>query len=201
MTHLMNMGNLLRMARDTVSNPREGAETVLALGLPKQALWLAFALVVVLSMLLGDLLYLLADLPRDGAMTGPLGASPLVMGLLQGAFLFLMAHAVTLVGRMFGGTGRFDEALALIVWLQFIFLCVQILQLAAVLVIPPMAGLITMLAVGLFFWLLVNFIATLHGFTSLGMVLVMTILSGFTILFVLSLILTLLGVTFEGPPV
>lgn len=201
MTHLMNMGNLLRMARDTVSNPREGAETVLALGLPKQALWLAFALVVVLSMLLGDLLYLLADLPRDGAMTGPLGASPLVMGLLQGAFLFLMAHAVTLVGRMFGGTGRFDEALALIVWLQFIFLCVQILQLAAVLVIPPMAGLITMLAVGLFFWLLVNFIATLHGFTSLGMVFMMTILSGFTILFVLSLILTLLGVTFEGPPV
>lgn len=201
MTHLMNMGNLLRMARDTVSNPREGAETVLALGLPKQALWLAFALVVVLSMLLGDLLYLLADLPRDGAMTGPLGASPLVMGLMQGAFLFLMAHAVTHVGRLFGGTGRFDEALALIVWLQFIFLCVQVLQLAAVLVIPPMAGLITMLAVGLFFWLLVNFIATLHGFTSLGMVLVMTILSGFTILFVLSLILTLLGVTFEGPPV
>ena len=123
------------------------------------------------------------------------------MGLVQGALLFLMAHAVTLVGRMFGGTGRFDEALALIVWLQFIFLCVQILQLVAVLVIPPMAGLITMLAVGLFFWLLVNFIATLHGFTSLGMVFVMTILSGFTILFVLSLILTLLGVTFEGPPV
>lgn len=201
MTHLMNMGNLLRMARDTVSNPREGAETVLALGLPKQALWLAFALVVVLSMLLGDLLYMLADLPQDGAMTGPLGASPLVMGLMQGAFLFLMAHAVTHVGRLFGGTGRFDEALALIVWLQFIFLCVQVLQLAAVLVIPPMAGLITMLAVGLFFWLLVNFIATLHGFTSLGMVFVMTILSGFTILFVLSLILTLLGVTFEGPPV
>ena len=43
------------MARDTVSNPREGAETVLALGLPRQALWLAFALVVVLSMLLGDI--------------------------------------------------------------------------------------------------------------------------------------------------
>lgn len=201
MTHLMNMGNLLRMARDTVSNPREGAETVLSLGLPRQALWLAFALVVVLSMLLGDLLYMLADLPQDGAMTGPLGASPLVMGLMQGAFLFLMAHAVTHVGHLFGGTGRFDEALALIVWLQFIFLCVQVLQLAAVLVIPPMAGLITMLAVGLFFWLLVNFIATLHGFTSLGMVFVMTILSGFTILFVLSLILTLLGVTFEGPPV
>ncbi|MBF9060138.1 YIP1 family protein [Rhodobacterales bacterium HKCCSP123] len=201
MSQLLNMGNLLRMARDTVSNPREGAETVLALGLPRQVLWLAFALVVVLSMLLGDILYLVAGLPDDGALTGPLGASPVVMGLVQGAFLFLMAHAVTHVGRMFGGTGRFEEALALVVWLQFIFICVQVLQLVAVIIVPPMAAIITLLAVGLFFWLLVNFIATLHGFTSLGMVFVMTILSGFTILFVLSLVLTLLGITFEGPSV
>lgn len=201
MSQLLTMGNLLRMARDTVSNPREGAETVLALGLPKQALWLAFALVIVLSMLLGDLLYLLAGLPGDGALTGPLGASPVIMGLMQGAFLFLMAHAVTHIGRMFGGVGRFEEALALVVWLQFIFICVQVVQLVAVLIVPPMAAIITLLAVGLFFWLLINFIATLHGFTSLWMVLVMTILSGFTILFLLSLILTLLGVTFEGPPV
>lgn len=199
MTHLMSMANLLRMARDTVANPREGAETILAIGLPRQALWLAFALVVVLSMMLGDILYLLAGLPEDGALTGPLAGSPVMAGLLQGAFLFLMAHAVTHVGRAFGGMGRFEEAFTLIVWLQFIFICVQVVQLAAVLIVPPMAGLITLLAVGLFFWLLVNFIATLHGFTSLGMVFVMTILSGFTLLFLLSLILTLLGITFEGP--
>jgi hypothetical protein len=200
MTHLMSMGNLLRMARDTVTNPREGAETVLALGLPRQALWLSFALVVVLSMMLGDILYLLAGMPDDGALTGPLAGSPLAAGLLQGAFLFLMAHAITLIGRAFGGMGRFEEALTLVVWLQFIIICVQVVQLLAVLLVPPMAGLVTLLAIGLFFWLLVNFIASVHGFTSLGMVFVMTVLSGFTILFLLSLILTLLGVTFEGPP-
>jgi len=49
---------------------------------------------------------------------------------------------------------------------------------------------------GLFFWLLVNFIAALHGFTSLGMILVATILSAFGIIFGLSLILTLLGLGF-----
>lgn len=199
MTHLMSMGNLLRMARDTVANPREGAETLLALGLPRQALWLAFALVVVLSMMMGDLLYLLAGMPEEGALTGPLAGSPLAAGLLQGAFLFLMAHAITHIGRACGGTGRFDEALTLVVWLQFIFICVQVLQLVAVLVVPPMAGLITILAIGLFFWLLVNFIATLHGFLSLSSVFLMTLLSGFVILFVLSLTLTLLGITFEGP--
>ena len=196
MTHLLSLGPLLRMARDTVSNPREGAETVLSLGLPRQALWLAFALVVVLSMLLGDILYLLAGVPQDGPLTGPMGGSPLVMGLLQAGFLYMMAHAITQIGRLFGGTGRFEEALTLIVWLQFIFLCVQVLQLAALLLMPPIAGLITILALALFLWLLVNFIAALHGFTSLGMVFAMTIVSAFALLFLLSLVLTMLGVTF-----
>ncbi len=196
MTRLLSLGPLLRMARDTVSNPREGAETVLSLGVPRQALWLAFALVIVLSMLLGDLLYLLAGLPQGGPLTGPMGSSPVVMGGLQAAFLYMMAHAITQIGRLFGGTGRFEEALLLIVWLQFIFLCVQVVQLAALLLIPPVAGLITVLALGLFLWLLVNFIATLHGFTSLGMVFVMTLLSGFAILVTLSLVLTMLGITF-----
>lgn len=196
MTHLMSPGPLLRLARDTVSNPREGAETILSLGLPRQALWLAFALVVVLSMILGDILYLVAGVPQDGPLTGPMGGSPVVMGLLQGAFLFMMTHAVTQIGRLFGGTGRFDEALALVVWLQFIFICVQIVQLIAVIVVPPVAGLITIFALGLFLWLLVNFIATLHGFTSLGLVFAMTIVSAFALLFTLSLILTMLGITF-----
>ena len=49
----------------------------------------------------------------------------------------------------------------------------------------------------LFFWLLVNFIAVLHGFQSTGMVFVMTIVSFITIIFVLSIVLTILGVTFE----
>lgn len=195
MTQLISPGPLLRLARDTVSNPREGAETILALGLPRQAWWLAFALVIVLSMILGDILYLVAGVSRDGPMTGPLGASPLVMGGLQAAFLYMMAHAITHIGRLFGGTGQLDEALALVVWLQFIFLCVQIVQLIAVLVLPPVAGLITVAALGLFLWLLVNFIATLHGFTSLGLVFVMTILSAFAILFCLSLVLTMLGIT------
>jgi hypothetical protein len=64
------------------------------------------------------------------------------------------------------------------------------------LVIPPVAGLITILAMGLFFWLLVNFIAALHSFTSLGMIFVATILTAFGIIFALSLILTLLGIGF-----
>jgi len=45
--------------------------------------------------------------------------------------------------------------------------------------------------------MLVNFIATLHGFQSVGMVFVMTLVSFVSIIFILSLVLTGLGVTFD----
>ena len=49
----MNLGHLLRMARETITNPREGAATILGLHLSVPALRIAFGLVVVLSMLFG----------------------------------------------------------------------------------------------------------------------------------------------------
>lgn len=193
MTDLMNLSQLLRMARDTVANPREGAAQILGLGLPRAALWLSFALVMVLSTLLGEVVMLLMGTPAD-LPPGTPSVSPLTMGLLQGALLLIIAHAMAHIGRFFGGTGSFPGALALVVWMQFIFLVVQVIQILAMMIVPPVAGLILILAFGLFFWLLVNFTAELHGFTSLGSVFVMTILSAFAILFGLSLVLVILGV-------
>ena len=196
MSDLMQPGQLLRMARHTVSNPRDGAAVILKLHLPMRALWLAFGLVIVLSMFLGEAVALLMGPPDQAAMPPEMMVSPITMGVIQAAFLFLVAHGMARIGQLFGGSGDFQGALALIVWLQFIFLVVQVIQLAAMLVVPPVAGLITILAMGLFFWLLVNFIATLHGFSSLGLIFVMTILTAFGFVFVLSLVLTMLGLGF-----
>ena len=196
MSDLMQPGQLLRMARHTVSNPRDGAAVILKLHLPMRALWLAFGLVIVLSMFLGEAVALFMGPPDQAAMPPEMMVSPITMGVIQAAFLFLVAHGIARIGQLFGGSGDFQGALALIVWLQFIFLVVQVIQLAAMLVVPPVAGLITILAMGLFFWLLVNFIATLHGFSSLGLIFVMTILTAFGFVFVLSLVLTMLGLGF-----
>ena len=196
MSDLMQPGQLLRMARHTVSNPRDGAAVILKLHLPMRALWLAFGLVIVLSMFLGEAVALLMGPPDQAAMPPEMMVSPITMGVIQAAFLFLVAHGIARIGQLFGGSVDFQGALALIVWLQFIFLVVQVIQLAAMLVVPPVAGLITILAMGLFFWLLVNFIATLHGFSSLGLIFVMTILTAFGFVFVLSLVLMMLGLGF-----
>ena len=190
MTELIRLGSLLRLARDTIANPREGAETVLSFAPPRAALALMFALVVVLSILIGEIVVLVAPPTPDGPLTG---TSTLAMGAVQAAFLYISIHAIHQIGRFFGGTGAFEEAALLVIWLQAIFLVVQVFQLIAVAIMPPLLGTITVLALVLFIWLLVNFIAVLHGFNSLGMVFVMTMLGGFAILFLLSLTLTLLG--------
>jgi len=194
LSEILDLRFLLHLARETVADPRSGAAEVLRLAPPRPAVWLAFALMIVVSLFLGEAVGLLVGLPEDGPLTG---RSPIALGLIQGAFLFLIVHAITHIGRLFGGTGGFDGALVLMTWLQFIFLLVQLVQLAAMLLVPPLAGLITIAALGLFFWLLVNFIAVLHGFTSTLQVFVMTMLSFVGLIFILSVVLSILGVTFD----
>lgn len=47
----MTLVGFLRLAFNTVSAPRDVARLLLAMNLPSQALWLAFALVIVLNTL------------------------------------------------------------------------------------------------------------------------------------------------------
>jgi hypothetical protein len=199
MTEILTLGNLLRLARDTVSNPQEGAATVLSYAPARQALWLMFALVIVLSLLMREVVGLIIVLPTDGPIMGPLQNSPVILGLLMAGLLFVTIHAVHRIGVFFGGTGSLEEATLLVIWLQFILVCLQVIQLATLFVLPPLAGLITILAIALYIWLLVNFIAVLHGFTSLGMVFVATLLSAFALLFAFSLVLSILGFAVAAP--
>ncbi len=199
MTDILTLGNLLRLARETVSNPREGAATVLSFAPERQALWLMFALVIVLSLLLREFVAVFAGFPLDGPITGPMQGSTLMLGLVMAGFLYLTMHAVHRIGQFFGGTGSFEETALLVIWLQFILICLQVIQIATLFILPPVAGLITIVAIALYVWLLVNFIAVLHGFTSLGMVFVATLLSAFALLFAFSLVLSLLGLGVAPP--
>jgi hypothetical protein len=193
MTEILSLGNLLRLARETVSNPREGATTILSFAPERQALWLMFALVIVLSLLLREVVAVVVGVPADGPIMGPIENSFVIFGLVMAGFLYITIHAVHRIGVFFGGTGSFEESALLVIWLQFILICVQVIQIATLFVLPPLAGLVTIIAIALYLWLLVNFIAVLHGFTSLGMVFVTTLLSAFALLFVFSLILAVLG--------
>jgi hypothetical protein len=103
--------------------------------------------------------------------------------------IFLMTH----VGRLFGGKGRLEDALLLVAWLQALMVAVQAVQVVVLLVMPGLAGLVTILAVALFFWLLTGFVQAMHGFASRPMVLLGVLASLFVAAFVLSFFLILIG--------
>jgi hypothetical protein len=189
----LTLNGLLAMAWRTVRNPREGATEILSLGVPREALWPALALVVVLSILLAQTTSLM--------MTGEVGmedmpVGPAATGFIQLLLLVVMVFAIFWIGRSMGGRGSFEETVLLVAWLQFIMVCLQGLQALSLIVFPAaVAGIIGMLGLVLFLWLLTSFVAVLHGFSSLFQVFVMILVSAFGIAFGLSIILTLIGVT------
>lgn len=187
---------LASAAIDTLRNPRSGAARVMAENLPAPVLWTMLVTVVALSVVLGQGSLLLVT---GGAVAdNPYLANPLVMWGLQCALLFVMVHAIHHIGRAMGGQGVFEDTLALVVWLQFVMACLQVVQTAALFILPPVADIIGVVGLVVFMWLLTQFVAVAHGFARLGMVFVMIILSAFGITFLLSIVLSMLGIVVPG---
>lgn len=187
----VTLTDLLRLARFTVQRPREGAARVMALNLPIGARWVALGLMVVISTLLVHLSFSLQPAEVRQFFEEAMGR-PIQTALLQGGILVISVFVIHGAGRMASGHGRFEDALILVAWLQFILLCLQAVQLVAQLLLPPLADLIGLVGLGLFLWLLTNFVAELHGFSSLPMVFVGIVISFVVLVILLSVVLAAL---------
>ena len=193
----MTLGRILALLRQTAVDPREGAEAALALGWPREALFLALAALIALSTCLTVALSLIApppelQLPEDaagaGAMAGPM--MPIFVAAFAFALTAIYAWALALAGRVIGGTGEFDEALALVVLLQALGLAAQVVQVVVTLVLPVLAGLYFIGIALWFFWLSIVFTDVLHGFRSY--------IKSFALLFMVMTLLVLGGVVMLG---
>ena len=186
----MTGSDLLALGTRTVSDPRSAAREVLALPLPRSEHWNAFLLVIVLAGMIHALTLVL--FPPDPSV-------PQISGLMVAAFIggsiLLTAATIQVVGRWFGGQGRFEDTLLLTVWLQYVLIGFQVIQLVLMVLLPPAAGLVTIFGFVASIWILVNFIAEVHGFESLGKVFLGMIGAAFGIAFALALVLGALGVS------
>ncbi len=191
-----SLSTLTALLRETLSDPRSAARRVIAIDMPDAARWQALLLVVVLSVILVQVALMISP---GGAAMGPMGAAPVQAGLLQGVALVMMVAAVHFIGRAMGGSGSFGQALIVIVWLQFVTLCFQILQIVTLIIVPPLAGVVALASLAVFLWLLVSFVQELHGFRSRALVFVMILMSFFAIAFVLSIALAMLGFSVPEP--
>jgi hypothetical protein len=187
---------VVALAKRTFEDPRAGVRTLLGLGVPLPARTVGLVLVSVLSALLLHLGFFLLP-PTGDPLTQFIGQSPVGSAVIQWVILTTTVLAIHRIGRLFGGRATLSDALLVVVWLQMIMLGVQVVQLLTLILFAPLAGLVNLAGLVLFFWLFTSFIAEVHGFSSRWAVLAGVIGSGFVIAFALVVILSM----FFGPEV
>lgn len=184
MTYLQS---LVPLARQAITQPREAATTLLSMGVPREALWPGFFLMVILSILLtsigrGQDLEIVAGTP-----------SPLIMALLTAVISVASVLAVWKVGQFLGGTGTFEEALLLTIFMQAILFVAQVIELLLAILVPPVGMVFSLVLIIMAVWINVNFIAALHGFSSLMKSLGVLLLASLGVAIVLVFLMSLAG--------
>jgi hypothetical protein len=182
---------LLGLARLTLEDPRQAARVLLAMNVPLPARTAGLLLMAVGSALLMQLGFLLLP-PAEDPISVFMMASPIRTAAIQWMILAASVLLVHRIGRAWGGTGSLADTLLVVVWLQVIMLAVQGAQLLALILSPPLAGLVNLAGMALFFWLFSSFIAELHGFVSRGRVFLGILATSFALALIIVLVLSLI---------
>lgn len=186
----------------TLRSPTAAGRELLEANLPMAARWAAAVLVVSLAAILAWVTAaMLPDAP-EGEATSTLawiGNQPVLIAGFQLVALTLTAGLMSGVGRLFGGEGRFEDALILTVWLEAILLLVQAVQILLMPFSPDLAAMLGFVAAGMFFYLTVQFTKLLHGFRNGWKVLVVMLGAMLALGFVLSFIAAAFGLMPEVP--
>jgi hypothetical protein len=174
----------------TLTSPRHALRGVLNLVSGRQARWLAAGLVIILSVILTDVVFLIDPVPA-GSPFEAMMSDPLRNTVMQGVFLIAAAWGMSGVARWFGGVATFEDSLIAVTWIEFVLLVLQAAQLVLVLLLPFLGLPLAAMTVALFFWLLTHFTAGLNGFASMPKtfagVMVTTVIGGIITIFLLSL--------------
>jgi hypothetical protein len=184
----LSLNVLMSAARYTLQNPRAGARLILSVGLSTGQAMGALVLMAVLSTLLTSVSILVAPVPA-GTELQLMFANPLQLAVMQAMILTMGAGLIHAVGTKFGGKGNFAGAVALIAWIEFILSLMQIVQLVALVVMPPLADVIGVMGLGVFLWLLSQFVTELHGFANVWKVFGAIIVTGLGVSFAVAMVL------------
>lgn len=179
----MNGSDWVALAQEAFRDPRRSAQRIAGWPVPDQAVWLAYVLVAALSVL-----GLFGAMLLSGLGAADLPQPVMVLGMQLGSML-LLAAVLAQAGRMFGGAGNFAGALRIIIWIQALMVMLQAVQLVAMVVLPPLAGLLSLVSVLLIAWVATGMVAGLHGFKSLPLTFLGIIIAMLVVGFVLSLVL------------
>ncbi len=182
---------------DSLVRPRAAARRVLAISVDPFVLLQAAVAITCVGILLGYLAMRMSGGAVD-AVSAAVLAAPLMGALVQFGMMALIAFLAFRVGRLFGGRGDFWSAATVVVWLNAMTLAIQVLQLVALALAPPLAGIIAIATLFWLFWAFASFVTELHDFRSPMMVLGVVVLTVIVIVFGLTLLAAILGFGPQG---
>lgn len=185
-----NIGDLVIL---TLRNPATAVRVLLGLELPVRARWMVLVLAVALSTLLAGMARVMFPPATQDQLTALL-ASPASLAALQFGAMVISAAAIAGIGRAFGGTGTFDDAVLLVGWVEMILVGLQAVQLVVMLIFPATATLMSLIAFGLSIYLTISMTKELHGFSSTPKVALGFIGGVFLVGLVLSILAAALGI-------
>jgi hypothetical protein len=183
------LNDVIALLRLTLRDSREAFRALLEIAPSAESRWLGFAIVVLLSVILTQ--FALLGIPDEAlppfmsAMRGP------VSGVFtQGVTVLALAFGSSVVTRIFGGGARFTDALWIVVWIEFVLVVLEVAVLVVALVLPPLADMLGLAGIVIFFLLLTRAVMFLNGFRQAALVLVgiivFMILGGALLMLVLS---------------
>ncbi len=179
---------------ETVRDPETAGRSVMGIDMSRRDIWLSVIAVAALNAVFSTLLGLLSPAPPPDAQAMPvISLSPLPQALLIGGLLVLLAHVLTWVGRMFGGTGQIDDLLKLMVWMQVVAMVLQAANLLILLALPLLGSLLVIAIVVIMLRVLVTFVKVGHGFQSMGNAALVLFASFIGMVVGISLLLVLIG--------
>lgn len=161
----MKAGGMFELMRLTIRNPLGGWLVLAARNWTLADRWgLVFATAAASAILSWLGAQLLPASGGDAGLLAVLAASPMSMAGVQVASAALGAFLLSEVGRVFGGTGRFPDALLAVGWIEAIMVAFQVVQLLATLILPPLGALVGIASLLLAAYLMVGLTMAVHGF-------------------------------------
>lgn len=191
----MSVANVRELVIMTIKEPAEAARFLLSLAIPREALWIGFALVAVLNGILFDLSNRLVPTPSPFP---EVFLVPVVYTLLVALGLLLTIASLYWAGRLLGGSGSFEDVMVTILWLQGIRLVLMVLVLILVVVFPLVSALVVFGASLYGLYILLHFVDQAHGLQSLGRSAGVLIASMVAIVLGLTLLVSLFGGPIAG---
>lgn len=191
----MNRDDFVELVMLSLRNPRVAARQIIDMNLPMAALWNAALLVVILSVLLT---FATISSSPEGSIVLQIGASPMGFTILSAGSMVMLVFGLYWTGRMLGGKGELQSFIALVVWVQFLWLLAQLVQTVLVILSPPLAALFGFASLMFGLWILVQFINEAHKLDNALIGVATLVLAALGVTLGLSILLGLIGVTALG---